>query len=81
MFSVVIGTFNGAPTLAVALDALEAQVTDFTYEILVVNDASTDSTAAIARRPSVRLINLEQNQGHGHTLNVDSQKRMVSSWR
>jgi len=70
MFSVVIGTFNGAPTLAVALDALEAQVTDFTYEILVVNDASTDSTAAIARRPSVRLINLEQNQGHGHTLNV-----------
>jgi glycosyltransferase involved in cell wall biosynthesis len=70
MFSVVIGTFNGAGTLGVALGALEAQVTEFTYEILVVNDASTDSTAAVATRPSVRLINLERNQGHGHTLNV-----------
>lgn len=69
-FSVVIGTFNGARTLSNALDALEAQITDFTYEIIVVNDASTDSTAEIANRPSVRLINLELNQGHGHTLNV-----------
>jgi glycosyltransferase involved in cell wall biosynthesis len=70
MFSVVIGTFNGARILSVALDALEAQITEFTYEILVINDASTDSTAEVASRPSVRLINLELNQGHGHTLNV-----------
>ena len=70
MFSVVIGTFNGSRTLSVALDALEAQVTDFAYEVLVVNDASTDSTPEIANRPSVRLINLERNHGHGHTLNV-----------
>ena len=70
MFSVAIGTFNGARTLGVALDALEAQITEFTFEILVVNDASTDSTVEIANRPSVRLINLEVNQGHGHTLNV-----------
>ena len=70
MFSVIIGTYNGAKTLAVALDALEAQVTDIKYEILVINDASIDSTAEIATRPSVRLINLDVNQGHGHTLNV-----------
>jgi glycosyltransferase involved in cell wall biosynthesis len=69
-FSVIIGTFNGARTLRMALDALEAQVTEFGFEILVVNDASTDSTAEIANRPNVRLINLEINQGHGHTLNV-----------
>jgi glycosyltransferase involved in cell wall biosynthesis len=70
MFSVVIGTFNGERTLGTALDALEGQETEFTFEVLVVNDASTDSTAEIADRPSVRLINLGVNQGHGHALNV-----------
>jgi glycosyltransferase involved in cell wall biosynthesis len=70
MFTVVIGTFNGARTLGAALDALELQVTDFTYEILVVNDASTDTTNEIATRPSVRRIDLEVNRGHGHALNV-----------
>jgi len=66
----VIGTFNGEGTLTAALDALESQITDFTFEVLVVNDASTDSTSEIANRPSVRLINLDRNRGHGHTLNV-----------
>jgi glycosyltransferase involved in cell wall biosynthesis len=70
MFSVVIGTYNGAATLGVALDALEAQITEYSYEILVINDASTDSTAAIANRPGIRLFNLEVNRGHGHALNV-----------
>jgi glycosyltransferase involved in cell wall biosynthesis len=70
MFTVVIGTYNGAQTLGAALDALQDQVSEFTYEILVVNDASTDTTADIANRPGIRLINLERNQGHGHTLNV-----------
>jgi len=69
-FSVVIGTFNGARTLSMALDALEAQITQFPFEILVVNDASTDSTPEIATRRHVRLINLEENKGHGHALNV-----------
>jgi glycosyltransferase involved in cell wall biosynthesis len=70
MFTVVIGTFNGARTLSAALDALEAQVTRYLFEIVVVNDASTDSTEQIASRPSVRLISLENNHGHGHALNV-----------
>jgi glycosyltransferase involved in cell wall biosynthesis len=70
MFSVVIGTFNGAGKLEMALDALETQVTEFSFEVLVVNDASTDTTSQVAARPGVRLINLPINQGHGHTLNV-----------
>jgi glycosyltransferase involved in cell wall biosynthesis len=70
MFSVVIGTFNGARTLTMALDALEAQITQFSYETLVINDASTDSTPEIADRPNIRLITLERNRGHGHALNV-----------
>jgi glycosyltransferase involved in cell wall biosynthesis len=70
MFSVLIGTFNGARTLGVALDALSEQVTEFSYEVLVVNDGSTDTTADIARRPRVRLISLDVNRGHGHALNI-----------
>ncbi len=70
MFTVLIGTFNGSRTLGLALDAIEEQVTEYTYEVLVVNDGSTDSTAEVALHPGVRLINLEVNQGHGHALNV-----------
>lgn len=70
LISVVIGSFNGERTLAAALDALEGQLTSVNFETIVVNDASTDRTGDIARRPTVRLIDLEVNQGHGHTLNV-----------
>jgi glycosyltransferase involved in cell wall biosynthesis len=70
MFSVVIGTFNGERTLGTALDALGAQDTEYDYEVLVIDDASTDSTAEIATRPNVRLITLDRNMGHGHTLNI-----------
>jgi glycosyltransferase involved in cell wall biosynthesis len=70
VFSVVIGTYNGSRTLGRALEALEAQVGDFSFEVLVINDSSTDSTAKIANRPGIRLINLAENQGHGHALNV-----------
>ncbi len=69
-FTVIIGTYNGSRTLSEALDAIEAQITEYQFEILVINDASTDSTAMIADRPNVRLINLEKNQGHGNALNV-----------
>lgn len=69
-FTVVVGTYNGGRTLAAALDALAAQVTTYGYEVLVVDDASTDDTAAIASRAGVHLITLEENRGHGHTLNV-----------
>lgn len=70
MFSVAIGTFNGSRTLGMALDALEAQETEFSYEVIVINDASTDATPEISQRPNVRLVNLTTNSGHGHTLNV-----------
>jgi dolichol-phosphate mannosyltransferase len=44
-------------------------------EFLIINDASTDSTFDILERlsrelPLIRLINLEQNRGHGNALRV-----------
>jgi glycosyltransferase involved in cell wall biosynthesis len=43
-------TYNRAPVLRLALDALVAQQTEgaFTYEIVLVNDRSSDNTAEVA---------------------------------
>ena len=40
------------------------------FEVIVVNDGSTDDTAAVATRPGVTLIDLSDNAGKGHALNV-----------
>jgi GT2 family glycosyltransferase len=59
--SVVVCTFNGAQTLRECLDGLGA--VDYPdYEVIVVNDGSTDATAAIAASYPVRLITTE-NRG------------------
>ncbi|MBN1579254.1 MAG: glycosyltransferase family 2 protein [Anaerolineae bacterium] len=63
-FSVIVPVYNGAETLDDCLTALVGQ--DYPqdqYEIVVVNDGSTDSTAQIASRYPVRLIDLDMNQG------------------
>jgi GT2 family glycosyltransferase len=68
--SVVVCTFNGARTLGECLDGLGAL--DYPdYEVIVVNDGSTDTTAAIAACYPVRLITTEnrglssaRNTGH-----------------
>lgn len=63
-FSIIVPVFNGAETLDDCLVALVGQ--DYPqdhYEIIVVNDGSTDDTVQIASRYPVRLIDLETNQG------------------
>src|SRR6516165_4264922 len=59
--SVVVCTYNGARTLRQCLSALVAL--DYpNYEVIVINDGSTDGTADIARDYPVRLIN-QPNKG------------------
>jgi GT2 family glycosyltransferase len=61
MISVVVCSYNGARTIRETLTAL--QKIDYpAYEVIVVDDGSTDATAAIAREFPVRLISTE-NQG------------------
>jgi hypothetical protein len=63
-FSVIVPVYNGAETLDDCLAALVDQ--DYPrdrYEIIVVNDGSTDDTGKIASRYPVRVIDLETNQG------------------
>lgn len=66
--SVVVCTYNGEATLATCLDGLRAlDYPDF--EVLVVNDGSTDSTEEIVKRYDCRLITTE-NQGLANARNV-----------
>ena len=73
--SVIICTFNRAPLLRRALEALEHQtLAPDTYEILVVNDGSTDHTATVceemrSRLSGLRCIAMPRNVGHAASCN------------
>ncbi|WP_265519655.1 glycosyltransferase family 2 protein [Nitratireductor luteus] len=70
--SVVIAAFNAEATLAEAIrSALDQR--SIAVEVIVVDDASRDSTAAIARafsKQTVRLVELAQNRGPGGARNA-----------
>jgi len=65
--TVVVPAFNAAPFLGVTLEALQTQTT-VPEQIIVVDDGSTDDTAAIAEQMGVRLIRQDQ-QGPGAARN------------
>jgi len=52
--SVLLVTYNQAPFMAQALDSILMQVTDFEFEILVLDDASSDGTRDIVSRYAER---------------------------
>ena len=55
-FSVVIPAYNEGRYLAATLAALDAQRLDGAYEVIVVDNASTDETAQVAREHGVRVL-------------------------
>jgi glycosyltransferase involved in cell wall biosynthesis len=69
--SVVIPARDAAPTLARTLAALEAQTLAEEFEVILVDDGSTDETPELARaHPGlVRLIRNESSQGPGEARN------------
>lgn len=74
--SIVIPTHDRAPRLDRALRALREQVVDGGFEVIVVDDASSDDTQAVLERwgaePgfTLRLERLEQNRGPAVARNV-----------
>ena len=70
--SVVILTYNGEQHIDEILASLTTQRFDGTYEILVIDSGSTDSTLdLIAKYPSVRLVQIPNSEfGHGKTRNL-----------
>lgn len=55
-FSVVVPAHNEADLLAATLEALAAQDVGAAYEVLVVDNASTDATAEVARSYGARVV-------------------------
>jgi GT2 family glycosyltransferase len=66
--SVVVCTYNGGRTIAECLGAC-ARLRYPNFEVIVVNDGSTDGTADVVRQFDVRLINTP-NHGLSHARNV-----------
>lgn len=62
--SVILPAYNEAAALPSVLTSL-GRALDDSYEIIVVDDGSTDGTAAVARDFGCRVIRHEQNQGKG----------------
>ena len=56
--SIVIPTRDRAEYLRVSLDSLLAQEADAPFEVIVVDDGSTDDTPAVAERAGARLIRI-----------------------
>jgi glycosyltransferase involved in cell wall biosynthesis len=73
--SVVMPVYNAADTIGLQLDALAGQKYEESWELIVVDNGSTDETAAIVaeyrtRVPELRLVNAAARKGPAYALNV-----------
>jgi len=69
MISIVIPAHNAARTLDECLRAIHCS--DYAeYEVIVVDDASTDDTRQVAARHACRVVHLEQNVGAARAKNL-----------
>ena len=65
--SVVIPTFNRCRLVSQAIESVLAQTfTD--YEIIVIDDGSSDETGRLAEIAGARLVRHRQNRGYGAAL-------------
>jgi glycosyltransferase involved in cell wall biosynthesis len=65
MISVVIPAHNEEKAISAVLDELVAVLKGKTYEIIVVDDGSTDNTANVVQEKQVKLIQHTHNIGYG----------------
>lgn len=62
--SIIVPVYNERESIVLCLDAiLEQDYPKEDYEVIVVNDGSTDGTMDVVERYPVRLINLDANSG------------------
>ncbi|MCB9766572.1 MAG: glycosyltransferase family 2 protein [Candidatus Omnitrophica bacterium] len=65
-YSVLVPAFNEAQTIHEVVDAIRSQHPDF--EVIVIDDASTDSTGDLAEEAGANVIRRKTNQGYGAAL-------------
>jgi glycosyltransferase involved in cell wall biosynthesis len=67
--SVIIPVYNGEKTLPATLASL-ARLEDPNFEVILVDDGSTDRSAELIRRHGFKLVRLRENRGAGTARNV-----------
>lgn len=70
--SIIMPCYNVADTLDRAIESILWQRTDYEYEIIIIDDASTDATAEIAlgyvaNHENIRYFKNEENAGNAHS--------------
>ena len=65
MITVLIPAHNEEKAISAVLDELVGVLKDETYEIIVIDDGSTDNTAKIVQEKRVKLIQHTHNIGYG----------------
>jgi glycosyltransferase involved in cell wall biosynthesis len=75
LLSVIIPAYNAASTLGQQLEALKAQTYQGDWEIIVVDNGSTDDTVELVRRyqaqlPHLHLVHAPEKQGASYARNV-----------
>ncbi len=73
--SIVLACYNGAETLADQLDGLAAQEWSQPWEVVFVDNRSTDNSRAIAEQYKDRLPNLRVVDGYCVTVHPFSARR------
>ncbi len=82
-FSVVIPTYNRLDVLPEVLEALEQQEDAPDFEIVVVDDGSTDGTTEWLRERPFRVpaaVLSQPNRGPAAARNLGSPRRAASGW-
>jgi len=62
VLSFIVPAYNEELELPATIKAIQRAAADNAYEILIVDDASTDGTAAVARAAGTRLISIQRRQ-------------------
>jgi glycosyltransferase involved in cell wall biosynthesis len=70
--SVIIPNYNGSSTIGRCLEALFASYYD-TFEVIVVDDCSSDGSTEIIRRFPCRLVLLDERSGASRARNIGAQ--------
>ena len=69
--SVVIRTLNEERYLEELLQAISNQISSFSYEVIVIDSGSTDSTLAISRKSGCRILHIKRSEfSFGRSLNM-----------
>jgi glycosyltransferase involved in cell wall biosynthesis len=68
MVSVVVPAFNEAAAIPQTIADIRAALEDTPSEVIVVDDGSTDATAAVAEAAGARVLKQPHNRGYGAAL-------------